>query len=72
MFLSRTLHICSEKYLVEEIKFLKHAFAENEHSITVLEKVTKEYMNNISAKENENIETIENKIVKLPEELKKA
>ena len=29
-------------------------------------------MNNISAKENENIETIENKIVKLPEELKKA
>ena len=72
VFLSRTLHICSEKYLVEEIKFLKHAFAENEHSITVLEKVTKEYMNNISAKENENIETIENKIVKLPEELKKA
>ena len=29
-------------------------------------------MNNISAKENENIETIENKIVKLPEELKKS
>ena len=29
-------------------------------------------MNNISAKENENIETIENKIVELPEELKKS
>ena len=41
---------------------------ENGHSITVLEKVTKKYMNNItSKKEKVNIETIKNdKIVKLP------
>ena len=67
-FLSRTLHICSEKYLAQEIKFLINLFAENGHSITVLEKVTKKYMNNItSVKEKENIDIIKNdKIVKLP------
>ena len=40
-FLSRALHICSEKYLAQEINFLINVFAENGHSITVLEKVTK-------------------------------
>ena len=49
-FLSRALHICSENYLVQEIDFLINVFAENEHSITNLEKVTKEYMNNITSK----------------------
>ena len=67
-FLSRALHICSEKYLAQEIKFLINVFAENGHTITILEKVSKEYMNNIiSVKENENINKIQNdKIVKLP------
>ena len=52
--------------------FLVKIFAENRHSITVLEKVTKEYMNNItSVKEKENIDTIKNdEIVKLPWVLK--
>ena len=67
-FLSCALHICSENYLAQEIEFLINVFAENGHSITVLEKVTKEYLNSItSVKENGNIETIKNdKIVKLP------
>ena len=47
-FLSRALHICSENYLAQEIDFLINVFAENGHSITVLEKVTKKYMNNIT------------------------
>ena len=46
-FLSCALHICSEKYLTQEIKFLINLFTENGHIITALEKVTKEYMNNI-------------------------
>ena len=67
-FLSSALHICSESYLPQEIEFLINVFAENGHSITVLEKVAKEYMNNItSVKEKVNIETIKNSnIVKLP------
>ena len=67
-FLSRALHICSEKYIAREIKFLINIFEENGHSVTVLEKVTKEYMNNsTSVKEKENIDIIKNdKIVKLP------
>ena len=64
-FLSRTMHICSEKYFAQEIK---HVLAENRHSITILEKVTKEYRNNITTlTEKENISTIKySKIVKLP------
>ena len=67
-FLSRALHICSESYLAQEIEFLINVFAENGHGIVVLEKVAKEYMNNVtSVKEKVNIETIKNsKIVKLP------
>ena len=64
-FLSCTTDIYSEKYFAQEIK---HVLAENWHSITILEKVTKEYRNNItSLTEKENIGTIKNsKIVKLP------
>ena len=40
-FLSRALRICSENYLAQETDFLISVFAENGHSITVLEKVTK-------------------------------
>ena len=51
----------------QKIEFLINIFAENGHSITVLEKAMKEYMNNItSIKEKVNIETIKNdKVVKL-------
>ena len=67
-FLLRALYIFSENYLAQEIEFLINVFVENGHSITVLEKVVKEYMNNItSVKEKVNIEIIKNsKIVKLP------
>ena len=34
-FLSRTLHICSEKYFAQKIKFLINVSAENGHSIIV-------------------------------------
>ena len=62
-FLSRALHICSENYLAQEIEFLLNVFGENGHSITILEKVTKEYMNDITfVKEKINIETIKNDI----------
>ena len=66
-FLSRALHICSENYLAQEIDFLINVFGENGHIITVLEKVTKKYMNNITSKRDKvNIETIKNdKIIKL-------
>ena len=50
------------------VDFLINVFTENGHSITVLEKVTKKYMNNITSKiEKLNIVTIKNdKIVKVP------
>ena len=67
-FLSRALHICLENYLAQEMQFLINIFAENGHRITVLEKVTKKYINNITSKKvKANIEIIKNdKIVKLP------
>ena len=40
-FLSRAVHICSENYLAQETEFLINVLAENGHSITALEKVTK-------------------------------
>ena len=43
-FLTRTLPICSEKHLAQETEFLINV----EHSITVSERVIKEYMNNIT------------------------
>ena len=46
-FISPVLHICSEKYLAHEIKFSINLFVKSGHSITVLERVTQEYMNNI-------------------------
>ena len=66
-FLSHALYICSQNYLAQEMQ-LMNVVAENGHSITVLEKVTKENMNNItSVKEKVNVETIKNDpIVKLP------
>ena len=49
-FLSRVLHICSEKCLAQEIDFLINVFVENGHIIIVLENVTKKYFNNIFPK----------------------
>ena len=40
-FSSRALHIFSESYLAQEIEFLINVFADNGHSITVLEKSPK-------------------------------
>ena len=59
-FLSRALHVCSEKYSAQEIKLLINVFAENEqHSNTTLKKVTKEHTKNIfSIKEN--VDTVKN------------
>ena len=48
-FLSPALHICSENYLAQERVFNKR-FCGNGHSITVLEKITKKYVNNITSK----------------------
>ena len=39
----------SENYLGEEIKCLINFFAENWHTVTVSENVTKEYMSNITS-----------------------
>ena len=61
-------YICGY-WLLRTFKNSKNIFfAENGHSITILEKVTENYMNNItSKKEKVIIETIKNdKIVKLP------
>lgn len=58
-FLSRALHVCSEKYSAQEIKLLINVFAENENSNTTLKKVTKEHTKNIfSIKEN--VDTVKN------------
>lgn len=57
-FLSRALHVCSEKYSAQEIKLLINVFAENENSNTTLE-LTKEHTKNIfSIKEN--VDTVKN------------
>ena len=57
-FLPSALHVCSEKYLAQEMKFLKIIFAEKWHSTTISKKVNKEYMsNNTFVNEKENSET---------------
>ena len=48
-FVLCALLICSEIYLAQEIKCLINFFPENGHSIAVLEKVIKGYMNNIAS-----------------------
>ena len=57
----------NQKVITIWIKYLINVFAENAHSITVLEKIAKQYTNNITfAKEKENTDTIRNdKIVRL-------
>ena len=48
-FLSGALHTCSGNHLAQEIEFLINVLAGNGHSIAVLEKVKKKYMNNITS-----------------------
>ena len=43
-FLSRALNICSQKFLAQETAFLINVFGENGHNITILEKVSSEYI----------------------------
>ena len=43
-FLSWALNICSKKFLAQEIAFLINVFGENGHNITILEKVSSEYI----------------------------
>lgn len=47
-FLLRALNIWSKKYVGNEMEFLIIVFTENGLSIKVLEKATKEYINNIN------------------------
>ena len=47
-FLLRALNIWSKKYVGNEMEFLIIVFTENGLSIKVLEKSTKEYINNIN------------------------
>lgn len=46
-------HICSEKYLPQEIELLINAFAENADSIKVLQKVNKRYINSVTSVKEE-------------------
>ena len=59
VFFTSTSHLFRKLFSARD--FLINVFAENGHSITVLEKVTKKYMNNpTSKKEKLNTETIKN------------
>ena len=68
VILSGALNAYSDKFLAQEIEFLINAFAGNEYNNTVLEKVTKEYMEKLFLyKKRKYIYTIKNdEIVKLP------
>ena len=46
-FLSRAYKICSEHYIDEEIQFLIDVFAENGYERKTLEKITKNYLNEL-------------------------
>lgn len=65
-FLSRALHLCSEKCSAQKIKLLINVCSENGHSNTTLEKVTKEHIFSIK----ENTDTVKNdktvKVLRVP------
>ena len=67
-FLSRALSICSKKYLDKETELLIKVFGKKRNSIKVLEKVFKEYTNDITCvKEKGSVEKPENeKTAKIP------
>ena len=66
-FLSRTCKICSERYIDEEIQFLIYVFTENGYERKTLEKITKNYLNELQNPPVNNEDTSEdiNKVVKL-------
>ena len=67
-FLSRAYKICSELYIDEEIQFLINVFTENGYERKTLEKIAKNYLNELQNPPINNKDTSEdiNKVVKLP------
>ena len=67
-FLSRAYKICSERFIDEEIQFLIDVFTENDYERKTLEKITKNYLNELQNPPVNNKDTSEdiNKVVKLP------
>ena len=67
-FLSKGYKICSERYIDEEIQFLIDVFTENGYERKTLEKITKNYLNELQKPPVNNKDTGEdiNKVVKLP------
>ena len=66
--LSRAYKICSERYIDEEIQFLLDVFTENGYERKTLEKITKNYLNELQNPPVSNKDTSENvnNVVKLP------
>ena len=67
-FLSRAYKICSERFIDEEIQFLIDVFTENDYERKTLEKITKNYLNELQNPPVNNKDSSEdiNKVVKLP------
>ena len=67
-FFSRTYKICSKRYIDEDIQFLINVFTENYYERKTLEKITKNYLNELQNPPVNNKDTSEyiNKVVKLP------
>ena len=67
-FLSRVYKICSERYIDEEIQFLIDVFTENGYERKTLEKITKNYLNELQNPPVNNKDASDdiNKVVKLP------
>ena len=67
-FLSRAYKICSECYIDEEIQFLIDVFTENGYERKTLEKITRNYLNQLQNPPISNKDTSEDiiKVVKLP------
>ena len=67
-FLSRAYKICSERYIGEEIQVLMDVFTENGCERKRLEKISKNYLNNLQNPPVDNKYSSEDisKVVKLP------
>ena len=67
-FLSRVYKTCSQHYIDEEIQFLIDVFTENGYERKTLEKITKNYLNELQKPPVNNKDASDdiNKVVKLP------
>ena len=67
-FLSRAYKICSERYISEEIQFLSEVLTENGYERKTLEKITKNYLNELQNPSFNKKDTSEDisKVAKLP------